>query len=83
MAGPGKKHILIEVPDHQPLASASLPAGTKYTSFLRLGSPDATPPMKTLLEAIVTKGFIDDERVRGTNETLSSHATVEGAGGTG
>lgn len=79
MAGPGKKHILIEVPDHQPLAAANLPASTHYTSFLRLGTPEASPPMKTLLDAIVTDGFIDDDRVRGTGGT---QATVAGGSGT-
>jgi hypothetical protein len=76
MSDPGKKYLLIDVPSHQ-----TSTGGNVGSSFLRIGSPDPSPPMKELLEEIVAEGFIDDDRVRGPNDT-AAHATVEGAGGT-
>ncbi len=76
MSDPGKKYLLIDVPSHQ-----TSTGGNVGSSFLRIGSPDPTPPMRELLEEIVGKGFVDDERDRGPNDT-AAHATVEGAAGT-
>lgn len=84
MASPGKKHLLLHVPDHQPLAdTTSSGAPPTYSTFLRLGTPDPNPPFKALLEEIVADGFIDDTRERGTNEVAATHATVEGGSGSG
>ncbi|NUP09198.1 MAG: hypothetical protein HOW73_24370 [Polyangiaceae bacterium] len=81
MAPPGKKHLLLHVPDHQPLSSGSGDGTESYSTFLRLGTPDPNPPFKALLEEIVGDGFIDDDRERGTNDVAGTQATIEGAGG--
>lgn len=77
----GRKHLLIHVPDHDSIPDAASSTGVEtYSTFLRIGSPDLNPPMKALLEEIVTEGFIDDTRDRGQNHAVTQ-ATVEGAGG--
>jgi hypothetical protein len=85
MAPPGKKHLLLHVPDHEPLQPDGSGSGTPpaYSTFLRMGTPDPNPPMKEILEEIVGDGFIDDTRNRGVNTPKSSQATIDGASGAG
>ena len=89
MAGPGRKHLLIEVPDHQPLPASATTTSTQtsptqtpnYSTFLRLGTPDGDPPMKAILEQIVSEGFIDDTRDRGPNHVAGKQASITSSTG--
>lgn len=94
MAAPGKKYLLLKVPEHQP---ATLPAdppapsdddphatiSSVHGTFLRMGAADPNPPMANILNAIQEGGFLDDDRDRGTNATLSTHGNVAGKAGAG
>lgn len=61
----GKKHLLIEVPDH---ASQSGDENRKMTTFLRMGTfdPDAKG-MDLIADFEENIGFVDDGRDRGNN----------------
>ncbi len=58
----GKKHLLLEVPDH---ASQSGDETRTMTTFLRMGTFDADAPGMALIEE--AEQFIDDTRDRGNN----------------
>lgn len=59
----GKKHLLIEVPEH---VSQSGDEKRTMTTFLRMGTFDPDAPGMDLLEDF--EAFYDDERDRGRNE---------------